>query len=110
MAPHDVEHQKKNESKELLEGYVELAEFIESDAQLSIWRRYDTLAARNLLYLEAELQLIQFKLQKLDREDLKIIRNSTGDVKASTDAAGRCWEVFYSRLRMATQEQRKDEP
>jgi putative sterol carrier protein len=76
---------------------TELVQFIGSDAQLSIWRRYDTVSSHNLLHLEAELQLLEFKIQELDREDFKSNEESTRDERSYIDDAGRCWEVLVKQ-------------
>lgn len=97
MASNNIELTLNADSEDDLEGYAELARFIGSDPQLSIWRRYDILAARNLLHLEAELQLLQFKISEMDIEDVKILKHTTGGERAKLDAAGRCWEVFLQQ-------------
>ncbi|KAN0095521.1 hypothetical protein V8E51_016232 [Hyaloscypha variabilis] len=53
------------------EGYPRFAAFIAQDADKSttIFRRFERLAARNLLYLEGELFELEAKQDKLDEDD-----------------------------------------
>jgi hypothetical protein len=55
-----------------VKGYPSLAAFIASDRDKStaIYRRFDRLSARNLLYLESELQELEERQDALDAEDL----------------------------------------
>jgi|SRR5688572_11872899 hypothetical protein len=80
-----------------LEGYSELSEFVGSDAQLSIYRRYDRVGARNLLYLEAEIQLLEFRLRRLDEADLSNLQHA--EDRATIDDRERCWEIFLEHGR-----------
>jgi hypothetical protein len=57
-----VDQEASRAPKEFLDGYVDFAEFVASDGQLSIFTQFGSLAARNLLYLEAELQLLPFEI------------------------------------------------
>ena len=54
-------------------GYASLANFIASDKDRStvIFRRFDRLSARNLLYLQSELAELEAKQETFDREDVK---------------------------------------
>ena len=54
-----------------LSGYPSLAHFIASDRDRTtlIFKRYDELAARNLLYLQSELAELQAKQRAFDQED-----------------------------------------
>jgi hypothetical protein len=79
--------------EEYLDGYVDFAEFIASDYSLSIYRKFSTLGARNLLYLKAELQLLQFQLQALDDADRAILGRPENDIqKAQIENANRSWD------------------
>lgn len=51
-------------------GYASLSEFIASDRALYIFRRFESLAVRNLLYLQDELYQIELQLKKLDDADV----------------------------------------
>ncbi|KAF2822691.1 hypothetical protein CC86DRAFT_300463 [Ophiobolus disseminans] len=56
-----------------LSGFPSLAAFISSDKDRTtlIFKRFDELAARNILYLQSELAELQWKQQAFDEEDLK---------------------------------------
>jgi hypothetical protein len=55
-----------------LPGYPSLANFIASDRDRTtlIYKRFDELAARNLLYLQSELAELQAKQHAFDQDDL----------------------------------------
>jgi hypothetical protein len=85
---------------EFVEGYVDFAEFIASDNQLSIYRRFSSLGARNLLYLQAELQLLQFELQTLDQADQAVLTGSGGgEEKKAVEDAAKVWECFKQQAK-----------
>jgi hypothetical protein len=85
--------------KEYLDGYVGFSEFIASDYSLSIYRKFGSLAARNLLYLEAELQLLQFQFGALDDADSAIPTRPGDDVeKARTENANRSWDDLKQQV------------
>ncbi|KAI4181471.1 MAG: hypothetical protein LQ346_006782 [Caloplaca aetnensis] len=54
-----------------LTGFPSLADFIAADADAAIYRKYERLSARNLLYLQSALHELDRKLQELDAEDVK---------------------------------------
>lgn len=77
-----------------LSGFPSLAKFIASDRDRTtlIYKRFDHLAARNLLYLQSELAELQSKQQRFDREDnvadlatKQCARNYTEFMKAAKD-------------------------
>jgi hypothetical protein len=70
MAQRDIEMQQQNV---YVNGYPSLAAFIASDSDHStaIYRGYHRLAARNLLYLEAELFQLERRQDELDDEDFR---------------------------------------
>jgi len=47
-------------------GYPALARFIGSDKDFFVFRRFNTLSARNLLFLQGELIELEERLQELD--------------------------------------------
>lgn len=73
---------------ESFKGYPSLAAFIASDRDgtTAIFKRFDELAARNLLYLQSELANLQWRQQAFDRKDL----NADMDTKQ----CARNWEDF----------------
>jgi hypothetical protein len=73
-------------------GYPSLAAFIASDPDHStaIYRRFDRLSARNLLYLQAELVTLERQQDEFDNQDL----NSEGlDAKEKA----RDWEKLLAK-------------
>ena len=58
-----------------LDGYPTFAQFIARDGDAAIFRKYAYLSARNLLYLQSELNELEVQLRQLDREDAKDIDN-----------------------------------
>ena len=55
---------------ELRGGYASLSKFITSDHSLFIFRRFDSLAVRNLLYMQDELCEIEQQINELDESDM----------------------------------------
>jgi hypothetical protein len=94
MSSHQVDQEASGAKKEFLDGYVDFAEFIASDGQLSIFKQFRTLAARNLLYLEAEPQLLQFEIQAIDDADQALLNDVDEERKTKTEEAIRAWECF----------------
>lgn len=54
-----------------LTGFPSFADFIAADADAAIYRRYERLSARNLLYLQSALYELEGKLEEMDAEDVK---------------------------------------
>ena len=54
-------------------GYPSLASFVASDKDKStvIFRRFDRLSARNILYLQSELAELEARQDAYDKEDVK---------------------------------------
>ena len=52
-------------------GYAQVADFISSDKELAVYRRFDRTAARLLLVLQSEIILKQGQLDELDEQDAK---------------------------------------
>jgi hypothetical protein len=67
------------------DGYPALAEWIsrDPDYETLIFRRFDRLAARNILNLQSELVGIEEKLDRLDE-----------DSRQKRDPGLRCWETL----------------
>jgi hypothetical protein len=84
--------------KMTLPGFPSLAAFIASDKDKStaIFRRFDRLAARNILYLQSELTELEAQLEAFDRAD------SNGTL-GEKDAA-RNWQKFKERAKAASPE------
>lgn len=52
-------------------GYASLADVIASDKDFQIFRRFDSLAFRQLLYMQAELCELEEQIKDLDDEDVE---------------------------------------
>ena len=87
--------------KEYPNGFASVAASIakDPDSTSTIYRRFDRLTARNLLYLQSRLQNLEATLDQLDDEDLR-----TGDVESKKAATS--WEDFE---RLAKDESRGKE-
>lgn len=72
-------------------GFASVADFIvqDKDKTSSIFRRFDRLATRNLLYLQSRLQSLEAFQDELDNQDLQSI-----DLCAKKAATS--WEDFES--------------
>jgi len=71
-------------------AYPSFADFIASDPELSVFKRFNRLSSRNLLYLQSELLDLQAQLQDFDEEDYN---GKDGEVLLSA----KCWETFAAR-------------
>jgi hypothetical protein len=85
----DVE--KGGYQAEYLEGYPSLAAFIASDKELAVYRAFDRLNARNLLYAQSELLYLEEKLDALDRAD------SEAEPGSALRSSARSWEVLQRK-------------
>ena len=56
---------------QLLEGYPTFAEFMAKDQDAAIYRRFQSLSARSLLYQESELHDLERRSQEIDHEEAK---------------------------------------
>lgn len=98
MSSETADSEKAECCDEYLEGFAEFAEFIGSEDELSLYKGFSALAARNLLYLQAELLFTARKLAVMDAKDKNIIRNGNKKGKADTDAAARAWEGIVCQI------------
>src|SRR5271155_4425397 len=75
-----------------VKGHPSLAAFIASDPDHStaIYRRFDRLSARNLLYLQSELVALEKQQDELDKQDL-ISDKLDGKAKA------RNWDLLVEK-------------
>lgn len=73
-----------------LAGYPTYATFIARDKDAATYRRFESLSARNLLYLQSELNEIHARVEALDREDAKDIGNE------NAQKAARLWDHFVN--------------
>lgn len=63
-------HRRLPKKREIT-GYAQVADFISSDKELAVYRRFDRTAARLLLVLQSEILLKQGQLDELDEQDAK---------------------------------------
>lgn len=92
MAHIEIDIEAAQDDTEYPPGYRDFAEFIASDYSLSLYRKFDVLSARNLLYLQAELQLLELQLHELDHTDQETIASSTAQGPTETEIAARSWD------------------
>ena len=102
----ELESQSSAERRRL-EGYPSFAEFIAKDKDAAIYRRYESLSARNLLYQQSELHELEKQAATLDKEDAAEIENK------SAQQAARQWSHYINdqtpqgRARRALQDEIK---
>lgn len=87
-----------------LTGYPSFSAVISSDPDLQIYRRFDRLSARNILYLQSELLEAERRLDEfdaVDQTDAAIHGNL--DVMLSI----RCWESFARKARAGNARERE---
>ena len=84
-------HLDSKDGMDYVKGYPSLAAFIASDCDKStaIYRRFDRLSARNLLYLQSELLELEARQDALDAED------SRGTIEDKESA--RNWLILQRR-------------
>jgi hypothetical protein len=106
MAPPQIDVEAARDKKEYLPGFADFSNFIASDSSLSIYRKFATLGARNLLYLQAELQLLEVELGELDEADKRIIGWSSDAVEQlKTESAASSWEDLKEQANTGDQRQ-----
>ncbi|KAH0541718.1 hypothetical protein FGG08_003810 [Glutinoglossum americanum] len=96
----DIEHGRNR--THYISGYPSLAAFIASDNDKStaIFRRFDRLSARNLLYLQSELAELEARQDEFDGEDGK-----DNDMEAKQCA--RSWTHFKKKSEKLNNEREK---
>ena len=76
--------------RQRLEGYPSFAEFIAKDKDAAIYRRYESLSARNLLYQQSELHELEKQAAELDKEEAAKIENE------NAQQAARQWSHYIN--------------
>lgn len=96
----DVELATSNQ--EYPNGFASVAAFIarDPDNTSTIYRRFDRLTARNLLYLQSKLQSLEATQDQLDDEDLR-----TDDIESKRAATS--WEDFERLAKTQGREERE---
>lgn len=87
---------------QVLRGFPSLAAFISSNcnSESFVYKRFDQLAARNLLYLPSELAHLHDRLEEFDRADC------TGPCDLEARRCARSWEEF-ERVKDVSAKQRE---
>ncbi|OCK75096.1 hypothetical protein K432DRAFT_309310 [Lepidopterella palustris CBS 459.81] len=102
----DVELSPPQPAKRYLEGFPSLSALLASDPDLQVFRRFDRLASRNLLYLQAEILDLEARLDEFDAADLEVAAaEESGWIEVTLSA--RCWEVFAEKANLG--EERESE-
>ncbi|RYP65485.1 hypothetical protein DL769_006308 [Monosporascus sp. CRB-8-3] len=83
------------------EGFANVARWIALDAdnETFVYRKFDELAARNLLYLQSELLVLEKQLNELDKND------ANSENMGLKDAA-RTWETLVQQIDTGNEEMR----
>ena len=90
-----------------LEGYPSLAEFVAKDKDAAIYRRFESLSARDLLYQQSELHELEKQAAELDEKEAKNIEDE------NSQQAARYWIHYVNdqspegRARRALQDEIK---
>jgi hypothetical protein len=90
-------HQRENVPRQpshRTEGFAAVAKWtaMDPDNETLIYRKFDELAARNLLYLQSELLFLEQKLYDMDKKD------ASSDDMDLKDAA-RTWETLMRQIK-----------
>ncbi|KAL8715988.1 MAG: hypothetical protein Q9220_000655 [cf. Caloplaca sp. 1 TL-2023] len=73
-----------------LTGYPSFAHFAEQDGDAAIYRKFEGLSARNLLYMQSELHELEGQIEELDINDAK----RKGDDQQESQKIARLWPQF----------------
>lgn len=92
----DLEQSSPRTQKKYLEGFHSLSALLASDPDLQVYRRFDSLASRNLLYLQAEILDLEARLEELDAADLEVA-NAEESEWMEVKLSARCWEAFAEK-------------
>jgi hypothetical protein len=95
----DIEMDSTSNTRRL-EGYPTFAAFIARDRDAAIYRKFEHMSARSLLYLQSELHELEGKLEGLDDADSK-------SSSFETEAVGRAWHHYNSETNERGKEHRQ---
>ncbi|ORX94882.1 hypothetical protein BCR34DRAFT_608126 [Clohesyomyces aquaticus] len=94
----DIEQPSDAAAKQYLEGFPALSALLASDPDLQVYRRFNRLASRNLLYLQADILDLETRLKEYDTEDLEVSNSKDeGGEWMEVKLNARCWEVFREK-------------
>lgn len=85
--------EKSSQPPEYLEGFAEFAQYLGSSSELALFRRFDVVSTRNLLYLQAQLLSVEAQLEHQDDLDMKVSRLG-GDESMKVLLAAKDWASF----------------
>jgi len=90
----DVEKHAGQTSQQKPLGFAALSSLMASDGaqELFVFRKFDEISARNLLYMQCELLSIEERLKKCDKK-----LASSGDI--DLEEAAETWEVMVEQAR-----------
>lgn len=83
-------------------GYATFSQFIVSDSELSLYRDFQALSSRNLLYLQSRLTELEKKLKEFDEEDSE-------QLNTEILLSAKCWETFSARSKEHPREKERME-
>ena len=108
MSTSTVDFEKNEGAKEYQVGFADFAEYVASDSDLSLYKGFHSIAARNLLYLQAELQVLSNQLTQMDEEDKQhMARTRDEEKKAAIDKAARAWEGIQEQCEEMNERERQ---
>lgn len=93
----DMDSEKGRMPKEYLNGIPLFSAVLASSPDLQVFQRFNRLATRNLLYLQAEMADIEARLNQFDADDLAVSRTSNMDEVFRVQTNAHCWESFRTR-------------
>ncbi|KAF2472523.1 uncharacterized protein BDR25DRAFT_366519 [Lindgomyces ingoldianus] len=103
----DIE-QAPDTARRYLEGFPSLSALLASDPDLQVYRRFNRLASRNLLYLQAEILDLETRLNDFDAEDLEIANaEEDGGGWMEVKLNARCWEIFREKAEQGEEKERE---
>ena len=77
----------------VLNGFPELSKYIGSSSEFAIFRKFETLSARSLLYLQSQLLDIETQLKRYDCKDREAIKAFAANA-ADVVSAAKDWRSF----------------
>lgn len=92
--------EKVPDTNEIRNGYAELADIMAPHPGMALFTRFSSLAARNLLYMQAELLYLREKLQTLDALDRQqgrtFHRNALDFIESAGESGeqGQQWRIM----------------
>ena len=90
----DTDIEKGDTSAELVPGFTELATFLSTDTERSIYPRFRDLGALNLVYKAAELASLRSQLQRGDQMEKNIIADASHPRRDMTLKCATSFEAF----------------